>query len=242
MHTRRSSRAALVATLVAVAVAAIAAVPASAGPADDHGHGDGHGHGHSRSFDLQAHRGGVALTVENTLPAFAAALELGVSTLELDVQITEDGHAVVTHDRDLSPAKCVDTAPAFPGDPEFPYVPGRTYVKDLTLAQVRTVDCGSLRAPAVPRPGAVARRADAAAVRGARPRERLPGAAGDPEHRAEGRSRRPRADRAARAVRPGGGGRRAGRGAPQPGDDPELRLGHADAHGRGGAGACRSWR
>lgn len=99
----------------------------------------------SRAFDLQAHRGGLGLVVENTLPAFANALELGVSTLELDVQITEDGHAVVTHDRDPSPAKCVDTAPAFPGDPEFPYVPGRTYIKDLTLDQVRTIDCGSLR-------------------------------------------------------------------------------------------------
>ena len=190
--------------------------------------------GHSRSFDLQAHRGGVALTVENTLPAFAAALELGVSTLELDVQITEDGYAVVTHDRDLSPAKCVDTAPAFPGDPEFPYVPGRTYVKDLTLAQVRTVDCGSLRAPAYPDQVSVARRADAAAVRGARPRERLPGPPRDAEHRAEGRGRRSRADRAPRAVRPGRGGRGAGGEAPRPGHDPELRLGHADAHGRGG--------
>lgn len=66
------------------------------------------------------------------------------------MQITEDGHAVVTHDRDPSPAKCVDTAPAFPGDPEFPYVPNRTYIKDLTLAQVRTIDCGSLRPPQYP--------------------------------------------------------------------------------------------
>ncbi|WP_084496918.1 glycerophosphodiester phosphodiesterase family protein [Nocardia amamiensis] len=96
-------------------------------------------------FDLQAHRGGLGLVVENTLPAFANALELGVSTLELDVQITADGYAVVTHDRDPSPAKCVDTAPVFPGDPKFPYVPGTTYIRDLTLAQVRTIDCGSVR-------------------------------------------------------------------------------------------------
>lgn len=99
---------------------------------------------------MQAHRGGLALTVENTLPAFAKALELGVSTLELDVQITEDGYAVVTHDRDPSPNKCVDTQPAFPGDPEFPYVPNRTFIKDLTLAQVRTIDCGSRQLPQYP--------------------------------------------------------------------------------------------
>jgi glycerophosphoryl diester phosphodiesterase len=100
---------------------------------------------HPRAFDLQAHRGGLGLVVENTLPAFANALELGVSTLELDVQITEDGYAVVTHDRDPSPSKCVDTEPAFPGDPEYPYVPDQRFIRDLTLAQVRTIDCGSLR-------------------------------------------------------------------------------------------------
>ncbi|WP_307812684.1 glycerophosphodiester phosphodiesterase family protein [Phycicoccus sp. CSK15P-2] len=101
-----------------------------------------------RTFDLQAHRGGVALTVESTLPAFEKALRLGVSTLELDVQITEDGRAVVTHDRVVDGAKCRDTAPAVPGDPEWPYV--GDHVKDLTLAQVRTLDCGSQTLPRFP--------------------------------------------------------------------------------------------
>ncbi|MBB5958801.1 glycerophosphoryl diester phosphodiesterase [Saccharothrix tamanrassetensis] len=96
-----------------------------------------------RGFDLQAHRGGIGLTVESTLAAFAKALEVGVTTLELDVQITRDGREVVTHDRRTNPAKCADTAPATPGDPAFPYA-GK-YVKDLTFAQVRTLDCGSRR-------------------------------------------------------------------------------------------------
>lgn len=134
MGIRHSSRT-LVAAGLAAAVLPLGVVPAEAS---------------HRRFDLQAHRGGLGLVVENTLPAFANALELGVSTLELDVQITEDGQAVVTHDRDPNPAKCVDTAPAFPGDPEFPYVPGRRYIKDLTLAQVKTIDCGSLRLPQYP--------------------------------------------------------------------------------------------
>jgi glycerophosphoryl diester phosphodiesterase len=101
-----------------------------------------------REFDLQAHHGGIALTVENILPAFANALELGVSTLELDIQITEDRHAVVTHDRRISASKCQDTGPATPGDPEYPYV--GDHVNTLTLAQVRMLDCGSLRHPAHP--------------------------------------------------------------------------------------------
>jgi glycerophosphoryl diester phosphodiesterase len=99
----------------------------------------------NRSFDLQAHRGGMGLSVESSLLSFGKALDLGVSTLELDVQITADGHAVVTHDRRTNPAVCADTAPGTPGDPAFPYV-GR-YVNTLTLGQVRTLDCGSQRKP-----------------------------------------------------------------------------------------------
>lgn len=94
-----------------------------------------------RPFDVQAHRGGIGLTVESTLASFDQALRLGVSTLELDVQITQDGEAVVTHDRKVNGAKCQDTAPATPGDPEYPYV-GK-FVNTLSLSQVRTLDCGS---------------------------------------------------------------------------------------------------
>jgi glycerophosphoryl diester phosphodiesterase len=95
----------------------------------------------ARSVDVQAHRGGLGLTVESTLPAFARALELGVTTLEMDVAITADGRDVITHDRRTDPRRCRDTAPATPGDPLFPYV-GRL-VLDLTFAQIRTLDCGS---------------------------------------------------------------------------------------------------
>ena len=55
------------------------------------------------AFDLQGHRGARGLAPENTLPAFAAALSLGVSTLELDTAITKDGVVVVSHDARLYP-------------------------------------------------------------------------------------------------------------------------------------------
>ncbi|MET0187430.1 MAG: glycerophosphodiester phosphodiesterase family protein [Pseudonocardia sediminis] len=104
--------------------------------------------GPGRPFDLQAHRGGMGLSVESSLLSFGTALDLGVRTLELDVQITRDGRAVVTHDRRTNPQVCRDTAPVAAGDPAFPYV--GTLVKDLTLAQVRTLDCGSTRRPDMP--------------------------------------------------------------------------------------------
>jgi len=57
----------------------------------------------AQAFDLQGHRGARGLAPENTLPAFAAALTVGVSTLELDTAITKDGVVVVSHDARLNP-------------------------------------------------------------------------------------------------------------------------------------------
>ena len=45
------------------------------------------------AFDLQGHRGARGLAPENTLPAFATALSVGVTTLELDLAMTSDGVA-----------------------------------------------------------------------------------------------------------------------------------------------------
>jgi glycerophosphoryl diester phosphodiesterase len=96
----------------------------------------------SPDFDLEAHRGGRGETTEESLRAFAKALESGVSTLELDVVLTKDGQPLVWHDPTIQPEKCADTAPAFDGDPQYPYV-GKL-VHELTLAQVDTLDCGRL--------------------------------------------------------------------------------------------------
>jgi glycerophosphoryl diester phosphodiesterase len=55
------------------------------------------------SLDLQGHRGARGLKSENTLPAFAHALAIGVTTLELDCGLTRDGVVVVSHDSVLNP-------------------------------------------------------------------------------------------------------------------------------------------
>ena len=59
--------------------------------------------GCANNFDLQGHRGARGLMPENTLPAFARAMEIGVTTLELDTSITKDGVVVITHDSRLNP-------------------------------------------------------------------------------------------------------------------------------------------
>ncbi|WP_247466313.1 glycerophosphodiester phosphodiesterase [Bradyrhizobium sp. 137] len=89
-------------------------------------------------FDLEAHRGGRALLPENTLPAFANALSIGVDTLELDVGVTADGEVVVSHERRLNPD--------LTRGPDGAYItpPGMPFVK-LRLDEVRTYDVGRIR-------------------------------------------------------------------------------------------------
>jgi glycerophosphoryl diester phosphodiesterase len=50
------------------------------------------------SFDKQAHRGGRGLMPENTIPAMLNAIDLGVTTLEMDAVISRDKKVVVSHD------------------------------------------------------------------------------------------------------------------------------------------------
>ena len=92
------------------------------------------------SFDLQSHRGGRGEWTEESLAAFSNSLKLGVTTLELDTHLTADGKVIVWHDDTIQADKCLDTAPATPGDAAFPYVDDR--VAELSLAQIKTLDCG----------------------------------------------------------------------------------------------------
>src|SRR5262245_20455696 len=58
-------------------------------------------------FDVQGHRGCRGLVPENTLPAFLAALDSGVTTLELDLAISKDRQVVVSHEPWMSAAICL---------------------------------------------------------------------------------------------------------------------------------------
>jgi glycerophosphoryl diester phosphodiesterase len=87
-------------------------------------------------FDLQGHRGARGLLPENTLPAFQRAIELGVTTLELDVGISKDGHVVISHDRALNPEITRDASGA--------YLTAPVLVNRLTLAELKTYDVGRI--------------------------------------------------------------------------------------------------
>lgn len=89
------------------------------------------------AFDLQAHRGGRGLRPENTLVSFENALRMGVTTLELDIAITADGVAVISHEPALFPGTARDA------DGRWLTEPG-PLIKSLTLAQVQRYDVGRL--------------------------------------------------------------------------------------------------
>ena len=50
------------------------------------------------AFDKQGHRGCRGLMPENTIPAMKTALDLGVTTLEMDIVFTKDKQAVLSHE------------------------------------------------------------------------------------------------------------------------------------------------
>ena len=75
-----------------------------------------------KKVNVFGHRGDSAHAPENTLPAFALAMERGADGIELDVHLSRDGELVVIHDETLDRT-----------------TNGTGLVKDHTLAQLRNL-------------------------------------------------------------------------------------------------------
>ena len=73
-----------------------------------------------------AHRGSSTYAPENTLAAFQLAAEQGADAIELDVDLTRDGHAIIMHDATIDRT-----------------TNGQGRVADLTLEEIRGVDAGA---------------------------------------------------------------------------------------------------
>jgi glycerophosphoryl diester phosphodiesterase len=96
-------------------------------------------------FDVQGHRGARGLAPENTLPAFETALDLGVTTLELDLHLTADGELVIWHDDTVVAEKCgldAMAAPPLPPDPDQVTTEGDALMmRQLSMDQLRRYLC-----------------------------------------------------------------------------------------------------
>ncbi len=75
---------------------------------------------------IVAHRGSSGTAPENTLAAFRQAISDGADMIELDVRMTKDFELVVLHDRSV-----------------YRTTGRRRKIRDLTLADLRSLDAGS---------------------------------------------------------------------------------------------------
>ena len=93
---------------------------------------------HSRRILVHGHRGARAMRPENTIPAFEYAIKAGVNALEMDMAVTRDNVIVISHDPILEAPVCRGPRP-------------RAVIHELTLAEVREWDCGSVQNPNFPK-------------------------------------------------------------------------------------------
>ncbi len=98
------------------------------------------------SFDLEGHRGCRGLMPENTIPAFLKALDLGVTTLEMDVVISKDRQVVVSHE----PYFNADFSIAPDGKPVSKAEQKKLILYQMTYDQIRQYDTGSNGNPKYP--------------------------------------------------------------------------------------------
>ena len=99
------------------------------------------------AFDKQGHRGARGLMPENTIPAMFKALELGVTTLEMDVVISKDKKVVLSHEPYFS--SDISTAPD--GHLITPQEEKSLRIYGMTYEEIRKYDVGMRPHPRFPR-------------------------------------------------------------------------------------------
>ncbi len=90
-----------------------------------------------------AHRGASGYLPEETMEAYARAVELGADVIEMDLLVTKDGVLVARHDPNLAISTDVASHPEFASRKKTMKVDGETqtgwFVQDFTLAEVKTL-------------------------------------------------------------------------------------------------------
>lgn len=94
----------------------------------------------SKEIDIQGHRGCRGLMPENTLPAFQKALELDVTTLELDLAVSQDKQLVVSHEPFFRAGLSIDPE----GNPVTREDQLNHNIYEMSYDQVKKYDVGSL--------------------------------------------------------------------------------------------------
>lgn len=95
-------------------------------------------------FDLQGHRGARGLLPENTVEGFLRALDLGATTLEMDVVVSADSQIVVSHEPWFSHEICSRPDGSAIGSEDT------VSVYALPYDRIRLYDCGKKGHPRFP--------------------------------------------------------------------------------------------
>lgn len=90
-------------------------------------------------FDIQGHRGARGLLPENSIPSFIRAIELGATTLELDLAVSKDSQLVVSHEPFMSHRICSHPN----GEPVLESEAEALNIFEMDLEEVQSYDCGS---------------------------------------------------------------------------------------------------
>lgn len=99
------------------------------------------------TFDFEAHRGGRGSMPENTIAAMKNAIDLSVTTLEMDVVISKDGKVVVSHDPFFSDVITTTPKGKYLTKQEAP----EYLIYQMTYNSVRKFDVGLRPHPDFPR-------------------------------------------------------------------------------------------
>lgn len=95
--------------------------------------------GFSQNFDIQGHRGCRGLLPENTIEAMKKAIDLGVTTLEMDVVISKDKKVLLSHEPFLSHEIALDLS-----GKEISEAEEKKYnLYQMNYDQIKQYDCGS---------------------------------------------------------------------------------------------------
>lgn len=97
----------------------------------------------SKKIEIQGHRGARGHLPENTLHGFMLAVEQQLDGIEMDLLLTRDEDVVIHHDFFVNAQICsyADGSP----------VDGSYLIKDMTVAELKQLDCGRIQHPQFPR-------------------------------------------------------------------------------------------
>jgi len=98
------------------------------------------------NFDIQGHRGCRGLMPENSIAGFIKALEIGITTLEMDVVISKDKKVLLSHEPFLSHEICFGSkSEKITTDNEWSF-----NLYEMTYDEIKQCDCGSKPHPRFP--------------------------------------------------------------------------------------------